>query len=132
MLLWGNVLVQVSQEMAWTEIISASFSSQSREVIILIHKSIPYQILQTICDPAGRHIIIRGTLLSEHLNLFNVYGPNEDDFKLFNNLFLNLSALPGNHIVAGDFNCPSDYIKDFTPGSSISLTPNLEKTYSIL
>lgn len=63
----------------WPEqVVFASFSSHAKGVIILIHKSIPFQILQTICDSAGKYIFIRGTLLSEQINLIKVYGPNED------------------------------------------------------
>ena len=107
----------------WTgQVIAASFSSHARGVIIFLHKSISYQILQTICDPAGRYIIIRGTSLSKQFNLIHVYGPNKDDSKFFNDLFLNLSTLPGNYIVAEDFNCTLDPVKNRNSDSNYSQT----------
>ena len=104
------------------QVISASYSSHSRGVITLIHKSIPYEVQQTVCDPAGRFIIIQGKLLSEQLNLINVYGPNDDNYKFFLDLFLNISTLSGKYIIAGDFNCALNPAKDRTPGSTASHT----------
>ena len=102
------------------QVISASYSSHARGVMILIHKSIPFQIKQTICDPAGRYIIIKGALLSEKLNLINVYGPNEDDRNFFNNLFLSIAATPGNYIIGGDYNVYLDPVRDRTSGTGVS------------
>lgn len=87
-----------------------SYSSQAGEVLTLIHKSIPLQIYNVIKDSGGRFLLAQGILLNEKLNLINVYGPNNDDPKFFNNLFL--TDLPDKHIISGDFNCTLDPIKD--------------------
>lgn len=42
--------------------------------------------------------------------------------KFFSNLFLNISALPGKYVIAGDFNCTLDPAKDRPTGSNISHT----------
>lgn len=70
------------------QVLSAPYTTHARGVMILIHKSVPLQIKTIIKDPAGRYIIIQGMLLFENINLINVYGPNEDDPKFYNNLFL--------------------------------------------
>lgn len=73
--------------------------------MILIHKTVPFQVKNVIGDKLGRYLIIQGSLLSENINLVNLYGPNIDDHGFFVNLFLTLSSLTGHHIIAGDFNC---------------------------
>lgn len=76
----------------------------ARGVIILIHKSVP-EIQNTVKDPAGRYILVQGTLLFENINLIKAYGSNEDDPEVSHNLFLTISNFPGQYIIAGDFNC---------------------------
>lgn len=104
------------------QVYSASYSSHARGVLILIHKTIPFQVVNSIIDPKGRYIILQGILVYEKLNLVNVYGPNEDDPAFFDNLFLTLSTLPGNSIIGGDFNVTLDPLKDKSTGSDTSHT----------
>lgn len=84
---------------------TTSFSSQARGVMILIHKTVPFQVKHVLKDKFGRYLIVQGSLLSENLNLVNVYGPNTDDSKYFVDLSLTLSTFAGLFIIAGDFNC---------------------------
>lgn len=49
----------------------------ARGVIILIHRSIPFQVTNTAKDPSGRYIVVSGNILSQKFSLINVYGPNE-------------------------------------------------------
>lgn len=86
-------------------VIHAPYNNYARGVLILIHKSIPFQPIKTIQDPAGRFVIMQGTILSLTLNLISVYGPNEDNPNFLKNLFLTLSTLRGFYIIGGDFNC---------------------------
>lgn len=87
------------------QVFAANFSSRARGVVILIHKSIPFQINATTLEPGGRFIILQGNLFGQHLNLVNVYGPNKDDPQFYNNIFLTLAALRGQIIMGGDLNC---------------------------
>lgn len=98
------------------QVFSAPYSTHARGVMILIHKSVPFQIHNVIRDPAGRYIMVQGTLLYEKINLINLYGPNEDDPKFYNNLFLTISNLSGHYVVAGDFNCTLEPSKDRSSG----------------
>ncbi len=63
--------------------------------MILIHKSVPFQISRVLKDTAGRYIIIQGSLFNESMVLINVYGPNVDCPSFFEKLFLLIASLPG-------------------------------------
>lgn len=98
------------------QVFSAPYTTHARGFMILIHKSVPFQIYNVIGDLADRYIMVQGTLLSENINLINVYGPNEDDPKFYNNLFLTISNLSGHYVIAGDFNCTLDLSRDRSSG----------------
>lgn len=99
---------------------SAPFTSQARGVMILIHKSIPFQVTRVIKDKAGRYVILQGTLITEKIILINIYAPNIDDPKFFHNLFLTVSCLSGSLIIAGDFNCTLNPELDRSSGIDLS------------
>lgn len=74
---------------------SASYASNARVVITLIHKSIPFKVIKTIPDKAGRYLILQGLLTDVNINLVNLYGPNSDNPKFFEDLFLLLAQMSG-------------------------------------
>lgn len=51
------------------QVFSSCFSSHSRGVLVLIHKSVPFHVNDTISDTAGRYLVVQGKLLSENINL---------------------------------------------------------------
>ena len=51
------------------QVFSAPYTTHARGVMILIHKSVPFQVHSVIADPAGRYIMVQGTLLYENINL---------------------------------------------------------------
>lgn len=104
------------------EVFSAPFNSQARGVLTLIHKSVPFNVCKVIADRMGRYLIGQGTLYTEPLILVNIYAPNKDEPSFFNNLFCTLSALSGQYILAGDFNC--------TLNPSIDKSSHLDKSHS--
>ena len=87
------------------EVFSAHFNTQARGVMILVHRSIPLSVTKIIADKEGRYLIVQGTLFTECLNLVNIYAPNIDDPNFFSNLFVTLTSLKGQYIIAGDWNC---------------------------
>ena len=101
-------------------VFSASFSSHSRGVITLIHKSVPFQLIKVTEDKFGRYIIVHCEILSQKLNLVNLYGPNDDNPSFFRHLFLTLAELPGSYIVGGDWNCVLQPEKDRSTGIDAS------------
>ncbi len=90
------------------QVFAASFSSQARGVITMIHKSIPFQMDGIIQDPSGRYLIVQGKFLTKPLNLVNIYGPNDDIPKFYSNLFLTLSTFSGLYVMGGDLYIGSD------------------------
>lgn len=99
------------------QVYSASFSTNARGVITLIHKSLPFQVMKTLSDPTGRYLIVQGSLFNEKITLANLYGPNVDCPKFFENLFLLLASIPGKLIIGGDFNCTISPSLDRSSGS---------------
>lgn len=95
---------------------ASSFTSRARGVITLIHKSIPFHVINVIKDTFGRYLIIQGSILHEKINLVNIYGPNIDDDCFFTNIFLTISSLPGKIIMGGDWNCVLDPVLDRSTG----------------
>lgn len=115
------------------QVIYSSYNNYARGVLILIHRSIPFQTMKTIQDTAGRYVIIQGSILSLTLNLVSVYGPNEDNPKFFEDLFLTVSTLRGSYIIGGDFNCTINLALDRSTGVDIykSQTRKLIKQYIV-
>ncbi len=56
------------------QVISASYLSQTRGVMILIHISVSFEVNNTIRDIGGRYLIVQGTLINEKLNMVNIYA----------------------------------------------------------
>lgn len=87
------------------QIFSSNFTTHARGVMILIHKSVPFNLKHKYLDPPGRFIILSGTLISTLVNLVCLYAPNGDDPAFYQHFFLTISAYSGRFIIGGDFNC---------------------------
>lgn len=109
------------------QVFSSCFSSHSRGVLVLIHKSVPFQVDNTISDNAGRYLVVQGKLLGDNINLINVYGPNDDNPSFFENLFLLIATLSGTSLIAGDFNCTIDPKLDRSSGVDTSHSHSRKK-----
>lgn len=84
--------------------------------MILIHKSVPFNVDNVICDKGGRYLIVQGTMINEKINMINIYAPTDDNPKFFENLLLLISSLSGKIVIAGDFNCTMDPEMDRSTG----------------
>ncbi len=51
------------------QVLCAPYSNHARGVLILIHKSLLFQVANVICDQYGRYIIIQGNISTHRLNL---------------------------------------------------------------
>lgn len=69
------------------QVIYATYNNYAWGVLILIHKTIPFHLINIIQDPQGRFVIAQGRILSLALNLASIYGPNEDNPAFFGNFF---------------------------------------------
>lgn len=57
------------------QVFFSSFTSNSRGVRILIHKSLPFKVEKCIRDERGRYIMTRGLLFSKNVSIMNLYYP---------------------------------------------------------
>lgn len=85
----------------WLGQVIYSYNNYARGVAILVHKSVPFRITQSIQDPTGRYVIAQGNIMSFKVNLINIYGPNEDMLSFFEKLLLTVSTLEGLYILGG-------------------------------
>lgn len=113
--------------------VKVQWKERCRGALVLIHRTITFQVIKTIQDSAGRYVVTQRNLLSHTLNLVSVYGPNEDKPTFLEDLFLSLSALRGSFIIGGDFNCTLNPAKDRSTGHDTSemTTRELLKQYIV-
>lgn len=87
----------------------SSFASKARGTAVLIRKGVPFKHRATITDKEGRFIIVAGEIFSTPITLVNIYGPNFDDPRFFQNVFSKIPDISStNLIIGGDFNCVLD------------------------
>lgn len=94
--------------------------THAREVMILIHRCIPFQLNTKIVDPLWRYIILHGSIFSTEVNFIKIYAPNGDDPYFYQNFFLTLSSYNGQYIIGGHLNCVLDPALDRSSGIDIS------------
>lgn len=70
----------------------------------MIHKLVPFNILKVTPNKSGRYLLLQRKLTDIPINLINLYGPNNDNPKFFEDLFLLLAQLSGHLVIGGDFN----------------------------
>ena len=93
-------------------VISSSFNSKARGVVILINKNTPVTIVETIVDTLGRYVLVNCQIYSEPWTLLNLYAPNYDDESFVQDIFLKVSAGRQNILMGGDFNFCLDPVLD--------------------
>lgn len=98
------------------QVYSDFFTSHAGGVMILIHKSIHFQLKNKYIDP-----------ISNQINLTSVYAPNGDDPSFYQNVFLSPSSYPGHYIIGGDFNCVLDPAQDRSTGIDTQQTRKIIK-----
>ena len=76
------------------QIFYSSFTSQSRGVVILIRKGIPFQAEQVEKDRGGRYVMVSGFIGEQRVTMLNIYGPNQDDPTFYVNILLKVTGNP--------------------------------------
>ena len=77
----------------------------SKGTCILIHKSVPLRLHNSIIDADGRYVILDAEINGLRLTLCNVYGPNDDNTDFYVKVIQHVVAQPNdNRIIGGDFN----------------------------
>uniref|UniRef100_H2MR45 Reverse transcriptase domain-containing protein n=1 Tax=Oryzias latipes TaxID=8090 RepID=H2MR45_ORYLA len=94
----------------------ASFSSNSRGVAVLIHKSVPFVLETCKKDPEGRYILLHGTIQDVHLTMMNIYAPSPPLSSFWTKIASELAEYKcGLTLLGGDFNCVLDNNLDRSP-----------------
>ena len=56
----------------------SSHSQNKKCTAILINKNLPFILEHEEKDSEGRFILIKGSILEQHITIFNIYAPNSD------------------------------------------------------
>lgn len=90
------------------QVYSASYASNARGVITLIHKSIPSKVSKVMPDGAGRYLILQGSRKYPNKSEFSCFSPSTksysriDYFLVSNNLFPQIYDVTYESIVISD------------------------------
>ena len=80
-------------------------SSDARGVCILFKPNFFLEIHKVYSDENGRYLIVDITIGNMRLTLSNLYAPNEDQPKFFENIINIIENIPNdNRVIGGDFN----------------------------
>lgn len=104
------------------QVFFSSFTSQSRGVVILIDKNIPFQMESVDKDKSGRYIIIRGMIALQRITLVNVYRPEMEGADFIHNIFFKCACPIAELIIGGDFNVVLDPVLDRSSSKVSSLS----------
>lgn len=98
---------------------ATSATSKTKGVSILISKDTPFQLLDTLLNPEGCYIFLKGKLGARPVSIANIYAPNSKQVAFFRQIgdLLTLFA-NGILILSGDFNVPLNPLLDSSSGTS--------------
>lgn len=99
---------------------STNPTAKTKRASILLSKHAPFQLLDSLVDPEGRFVFIKGLYASKPLTLANIYSPNEYQVSFFRKISdLLLSFREGMVLLEGDFNVPLNPDIDTSSGTSM-------------
>ena len=88
------------------QVFYSSFTSKSRGVAILVHKTLPPPDVEVKADTLGRYVMVKGTLCGEPVSYLNVYAPPIRAPDFYTKVFSIFSEwIVESSVIAGDFNC---------------------------
>lgn len=97
----------------WAQQLHAPGSSKARGVAILLSKSSFFRLIDTVVDPQGRFLFVKGYLADHKITLANVYVPNVGQLDFLQCVLKQLEAFKeGDMVLGGDFNLILDATKD--------------------
>ena len=94
--------------------IIAGRETNSCGVLIALDNNFEYEIKRTVCSDTGRFIIVDIEIPQVvRFLLINIYAPNEDSPKFFEDLFNTIEEMDiKNTIFTGDWNVVNDFNQD--------------------
>lgn len=91
------------------QIYYSSFSSNSRGVAILIHRSVPFVLGTCRKDPEGRYVLLQGTIYGTQITMMNIYAPTPPLSSFWTRVGSELVEYKcGLTLLGGDCNCALD------------------------
>lgn len=94
-------------------------NSKTKGVSILVSKHIDFQLSNSLVDPEGRYLFLKGTYASKPISLANVYCPNVHQVSFFRKVYDLLSTFQeGIVLLGGEFNAPLNPTVDSSTGTT--------------
>jgi exonuclease III len=92
----------------------ASYTSNSRGVVILFNNNFEYKIVSIYKDIGGNFVFVHIKMFEKDIMIVNVYGPNKDDPTFYGNLEERVREMGQfEHVIfGGDWNLVMDYDLD--------------------
>ena len=101
------------------------YKSNARGVGILFKRNLDLKVHQSFVDENGNYIVLDLSVNSKQFTLINVYGPNTDQPKFYENIFRLIDDINNNTFIwCGDFNLVQDIELDYDNYKSINNNKN--------
>lgn len=111
--------LKLSNHIYWTAIHATNPDSKTKGVSILIFKHANFQLCDSLIDPEGRYIFLKGSYASKLITLANLYCLNDHQIAFFRKICdLFASFQTGIILLGGDFNVPLNPLLDSSMGTS--------------
>lgn len=85
------------------QVFSSSYTSNSRGVRILIHRSLLFKVEKCIQDKGGRYVILKGLLYGQPISILNMYYPPSHSTEVITEAFTEFAEVECEQsIIGGD------------------------------
>lgn len=110
---------KITNHVYHTAIHSTNSAAKTKGASILISKHAPFKLSDSLVDPEGRFVFIKGLYASKPLTLANIYSPNEHQVSFFRRISKPLFCFrEGVVLLGGDFNVLLNPDIDTSSGTS--------------
>ena len=83
----------------------ATYSNYARGVSVLVHRSLPFQLLDVKLDPGGRYVLLHALISGIPIVLVGVYLPPPADLDVLHSIMQLVTMYNvGDVLIVGDFN----------------------------
>lgn len=102
----------------YSHLFTANANFKTKGVLIALRDSVAFKMLEVVCDPPGRFLILLCNLNSTTYTIVNVYSPNNHRIQFFNRLLKRVKRLQkGLLVICGNFNLTPEPSLDSTSQS---------------
>lgn len=115
----SNTIPKLSNHIYRMALHATNPEAKTKGVSILISKHANFHLLDSLIDPEGRFIFLKGTYSSKPITLANIYSPNDHQVTFFRRVCDLLASFQGGLVLmAGDFNISLNPLLDSSTGTS--------------